>query len=211
MVIELAGPAGGGKTSVLAALRRRVPDMQALPRIDRASYVRDCPRLMSTFLGMHWPPHMPRRKEMKRMLYLTTLHRRVAARSHPALAFDEGPVYMLTRLLAVGDAPMTNPAFLRWWRHTLRQWAATLQLIVVLDAENECLVERIRRRPGPPPIPDLDDRALFPFLSRYRAGFARVIGELTRDGGPAVLRLDSGRVNVETLAERVQEACHLPA
>jgi shikimate kinase len=213
-VVELVGVAGAGKTSLVRTLGARDALIRADIAVPRSSYFRDIPSLLPTFVDFRRPWRTFLRKEMKRVLHLTTLYRRLdEARQggQGIVLFDEGPVYMLARLRFLGGGGIDNPGFERWWRSTILQWAEVLELIVWLDADVRVLVERIRSRSGPAPINDTTDAALFAFIDRYRSCYDRVVGELTTAGGPRVITLDTGRKSIDALASRILTGIHAKA
>lgn len=129
------------------------------------------------------------------MLHLTTLHRLVThAQGSRCITFDEGPLYILTRQLVLNPSALDDPTFSAWWYATAARWAETLQLIVWLDADDACLSRRIRQRPGPPPIADLQDEALLSFLERYRGAFVTVLAALLRTHTPPMVSIDTSNL-----------------
>ena len=169
--------------------------------------------LTPVFVGWHQPFQTFRYREMKRAIHLRTLSRIVSASdSDRVIVLDEGPVYLLARQLVLGAAALDNAAFARWWHRTLDHWARALRLVVWLDADSACLAERIRQRPGRPPIPDvMVDDALLLFLERYRAAYDRVLGRLSQQRGAAVLSIDTGSHVPAAIAERVLMEIGRPA
>ncbi len=124
-------------------------------------------------------------KEMKRILRLSTLYRLAhRAKNCRALLFDEGPVYMLARILVFGGKNIETGGFARWWWHAIAEWAATLDLVVWLDAPDDVLARRIHTRPQWHPFQGAGDEDLAPFLHSYREAFTRVLAELTAARGP---------------------------
>ena len=205
-LVELIGPAGAGKSSLLRALRQRDARICGNVEISRLTYLRDIPPLLPTFAKFHRPFRGLRQKEMKRVLYLTTLRRLLSdsgADTRRIQVLDEGPVYMLTRMLCLGEPCFENEAFHLWWDVAVAQWARRLRLVVCLDAAPYVLARRIRRRPGRPPISDTTDGSLLPFLEKYRRGYDRVVHQLTTAGGPALVAFDTSCVNIDWVASQV--------
>jgi shikimate kinase len=207
MLIELVGPAGAGKSSLMTSLRARDAAIRPNVAIPRWQYVPDALGLAPAFMKFHSPCRRLFWKEMKRMLHLATLHRIVTAQGHGnsgTRVFDEGPVYMLARMLQLGADRFDNEALRHSWEEAAQRWARILRLIVWLDADSATLARRIRSRPGPPPVNDTRDVSLIPFLDRYRACYAEVLQAMTTDGrGPAVITFDTGRSSVHAIAERL--------
>jgi len=175
------------------------------------AYVEAFPTLVPTLLRLHRPFHRVLRREMKRVLYLSALLRTIRKRSHESNALvliDEGPVYMLTRLLFLADSALDTEAFRTWWQGAIAEWAAVLDVVVWLDADSRVLVSRIRGRAQPSPIPDTGDAPLLAFLDRYRSCYETVLQRLAAANGPEVVRVDTTLLTVEELARRIQGVMH---
>lgn len=179
--------------------------------IPRARYVASAAPLLPTLVRLHLPFRGFRQQEMKRVLYLTTLERMLSgAATHrdEIRVLDEGPVYMLARMLYFNERLMTDAAFRRWWGVAASRWARVLDAVVWLDADTAILARRIRERPGRPPVSDTRDAHLLPFLRRYRRCYSRVMHDLAVFGGPLVVHIDSGRMPVDVIAQDVLHAVY---
>ena len=194
-------------------LTARDPSVRGNIVVGRAQYLQDLAPLLPTFIGFHWPYRGLLRKEMKRVLHLTTLYRLLddlRSVHDGTVILDEGPVYMLSRMWFFAEGRIDNHGFERWWHGAIRRWTGTIQAIVWLDADNGILAHRIRQRGEPYPsvfgsLPDTPDRPLFQFLSRYRGIYQRVIAEMTRGGVP-VIRFDTGVTPTKDIADQVLHA-----
>lgn len=185
IVIELAGLAGAGKSTLALALARLDPGIRARPRVPEQSYLASLPALVPTFLSLHWPFRGMLTKEMKRMLRVRALHRLVhESTAGGTLLFDEGPVYMLARILMFGADRIRSSAFERWWRTAIAEWAATLDVVVWLEAPDDVLAARLHTRAQPHPLQGAHERAVSAFFKSYRDAFTRVLDELCIAGGP---------------------------
>ena len=180
LVMELAGLAGTGKSTFARALARLDSGIRARPHVSLPRYLASVPPLIPTLLGLHWPFRGILDKEMKRIVRVRALHQLARrATGCRTLLFDEGPVYMLARILVYGGERLQTRGFARWWRRAITSWAATLDLIVWLDAPNHVLAERLRTRSQWHPVQDASPEAIVRFLDSYRAAYARVVSELT--------------------------------
>jgi shikimate kinase len=203
LVVELAGLAGAGKSSLTRALAGLDPEIRARPRVSWARYLACVPPLVPTLLSLHWPFRGVLRKEMKRVLRLQALNRlSLGTRDGRTLLFDEGPVYMLARILVFGGQNVQTHGFQRWWRHAIARWAETLDVIIWLEASDDLLAARLRTRPEHP-FGDVDDRAVSALLCAYREAFTRVIGELTAAAGPRVWTVPTDRGSVDSHAQEL--------
>ena len=204
LVIELAGVAGAGKSTIANALARLDPEIRARPRVSGPSYLASLPALVPTAVGLHWPFHGLLAKETKRALRLHALRRLVHRMTgRGAVLFDEGPVYMLARTLALGGRGITTPGFARWWRTTVAEWATVLDVVVWLEAPDDVLATRIHTRLQPHPLQNAHDRAVDVFLSAYRAAFGRVLAELCVPRGPRLWTFATDRASADQTARAV--------
>jgi shikimate kinase len=210
IVVELAGVAAVGKSTVATDLAQLNPKIRARLRVPVWSYLASVPALLPTFLGLHWPFRGLLTKEMKRMLRVSALHRMVQ-HSAPGgiLLFDEGPVYMLARILVFGADNIRSAAFERWWRSAIAEWAATLDVIVWLEAPDDVLATRLHTRAQPHPLRGADDQDVSTFLQSYRAAFTRVRDEFCLMDGPQqwTIRTDAAPPDrtARTVLDRLQQ------
>ena len=184
-MVELAGLAGAGKSSIARALVALDPGIRARPRISLWRHIASVPPLVPSFVNLHWPFRGVLVKEMKRILRLSALHRLAdETKDCRMLVFDEGPVYFLARTLVFGGENIKSRAFEKFWRHAIEGWAQTLSAIVWLEAPEPLLVARLQERPEHP-FGKISDQAVSAFFRKYREAYTRVIAELIAAGGPA--------------------------
>ncbi len=205
-VVELVGLAATGKTSLLRALGEREPACLAGLRPPRHRHAWSAVTLVPTFVGLHRSAHAFLWKEMKRITYLRTLQRSVAAKAaerYRAIVMDEGPVYMLARMRVYGEARVRSAAFEPWWRSAIGEWRRTLHLVVWLDAPDAILAERLRRRAQHHRLQGATDRTIEGFLGAYRTAYAEVMSDLTTLPGVRVLAFRTDVETADRIAERV--------
>ena len=200
LVVALVGVAGVGKSSLASALARLESGVRVRPRITWWQYVANIPAMMSTFLRIHRPFRGLLLKEMKRLLRLHVLHRLVReTKDCRILVFDEGPVYLLARILVYGDQRIHTNGFEDSWRRCIATWAAELDVIVWLDAPDGVLDPRLRNRPQHPFV-YTGDHSVRALLRAYRDAYARVIAELVAAGGPRPWTVSTARGSVDRTA-----------
>lgn len=212
LVVELVGAAGTGKTTLAAALAASGHGLRMAPRPSRVQYAWRALSMFPALADMHWPLRRVLFMEAKRALHLAALRDVAhAAREegHRALVFDEGPVYMLARILVFGGANVDTAGFRRWWRRTTAEWAQTLDVVVYLYASDEVLIERIRARRQAHPVKELATKEVQRFLDAYRSAYERVIDDLLMCGGPQVVRLEADALSIEPLAASTLAALDL--
>jgi energy-coupling factor transporter ATP-binding protein EcfA2 len=207
LLVEVMGPAGAGKTSLVRALRVLDPDVRAGLGVGRAAWVPILVARVARLLPL-WLLRSPRGRwftwnELKSMSFLDAWLR--AARRRPpggAVVLDHGPVYRLARLRAFGPPLVRTPSFARWWRRCLEGWWGALDLIVHLDAPDEVLLERVGARGHWYLSGDGAVEEKVGFLHRYRRAFDETMSDAGR-GGPTVLRIRSDRAAPEAIAAQV--------
>ena len=178
--------------------------IRARPRVHNGTYAATVPTLLPTFLSLHWPPKRVLTKEMKRILRVHALHRLVRTASGPGLIlFDEGPIYMLSRLLVFGGAAVQTPAFARWWRGAIALWARTLSAIVWVDASDDVLTARLNSRAQPHRLRDASEPAMRAFFASYRDAFRRVLADLEAAGAPAAWIVETDDLPLQDAADTI--------
>lgn len=209
-LVELAGPAGAGKSSVCSALRRRYRATQGtiwgqpvLPLLGNGA------QLMPTLAGFWLQARSLLWDESRHMVRLRTLHRELGQRGESGgqvMIFDEGPIFALAWLRGFGHVSLRSDVADSWWHATLRQWAGTVDVVVVLDAPDALLAQRIRNRPEWHEVKHASDAEISAWMGRFRIALDWVLAGLTREGGPAIIRIPTALDDPERLAGQVMQA-----
>jgi len=213
LYIELIGPAGAGKTTLIKALVDADKDVSIAPKPSLRS-PEDLPYFLRNAAAL-WPFLARRRsgdrrltkREMWWMLYLNEWHvvlpSRVSSR-YKILLLDHGPIYMLTSLHEFGPALTRSEAFQRWWRDARLRWSAFLDMVIWLDAPNEILAARINAREKGHLVKGEPENAVHSFLDRYRAAFRRVVSAAPAPAEKLrVLELSTQEETPDRLRDRV--------
>ena len=218
-VVEVAGPAGAGKSTVSRFLTERSEVVSAsiwgLPRpLYAASALRMLPAIGALVGAARWLP-WEETEQLIRLDALDVFLDRLdqlpePARSRSVVVLDEGPVFAFAWFRVLGHPCFRDGRRDAWWRQTLTHWAERLDAIVVLDGADRLLVERLRTRAKEHPLKQSSDQELYEFAAAYRRAFEWVIAGMTAGGGarlPKVIALESNGVPPEVLAEQVLAAC----
>jgi deoxyadenosine/deoxycytidine kinase len=210
-LVEITGVAGSGKSTVTSILIRG--------RFARATFIsaRD-PKQLSLFLrclprlGRLIVENLRRRPRMtwadfKLMVYISTWDTHLSkVASEDPLVFDQGPLYALVRLRAQGIGVASTPAFSRWWSEMLSKWLDQISLVVLLDARDDALIERLNMREQEHDLKGADLNHGREFLSRYRTLFEEIGSEIERLEKPTLHRVDTGRIRADEVARMVEDA-----
>ncbi len=203
-VIELLGVPAAGKSGLATAL-------SALPGtvVVKDHTARDLPALATAVLRA-WPVVLADPPPSTSRLRWAAWAGRLGAA--PAVAgrrraesrlvvFDQGPAYTLGRMAAVRRDPQGN----HWWYRRACATAGLLHLLVVLDADPDLLVVRLRARDKRHRAAQLSEPEAVGYLVAERQT-CRVIADTLDRAGTRVLRLDTGRYTLEEQVAAVQAA-----
>lgn len=202
-IVELVGPAGAGKTTLARALVAAGVRPGAPPprRAYAVALVTGAVRLLPALVEHRGSSRWFGRGELRSIAYLDAWHRQVR-RGREVILFDQGPVYRLAFLKEFGPDLVASRSFTTWWSAALERWAQTLDLVVLLDAPDEVLIDRVNERGRSHAIKEADDRAARDFLARYRSAFDEVVGAMAVLGGPEIVVFDTAA----TVPDEVERA-----
>jgi hypothetical protein len=208
-LVELAGPAGAGKSATRRALSARAQFRQGMIwGLPARSLVSNGLRLVPSFIPLWLAAHRPLWDESRHIVRLQTLRQALQSDGpqRSAIIFDEGPVFALAWLRGFGHPVMRDTVSELWWDTVFEEWARVVDLVVVLDAPDELLARRIRGRPEDHEVKQLSDAEIARWMARFRQSLDWVLQRLGREGGVGVLRLDTSTETPEQLAERTLAA-----
>ncbi|KPJ79472.1 MAG: hypothetical protein AMS19_11160 [Gemmatimonas sp. SG8_23] len=210
VVLELAGPAGAGKTTLSNSLRElgvlQLPDRPSIRMPSNLSFFLGTGlRLLPTLLRLPRDGRWYSQDEIARMLYLTGFDRvvRNAGREARAVALDHGPVFQMAYLREFGPERLKRPSFERWWNGSYHRWARTLNLVVWLDAPDEVLIERVLNREQRHDIKSLAEPEARSLLHRYRDAHSYALSRLNSESPLRVLRLSTESFSRDQVTQRV--------
>jgi len=205
-VVELAGPAGAGKSTLMAALRERHPDARVDPEIRELAgrpTVAVTAAAAALTLGVRVAFARGAVRDQLEMMTHLELLRRELERDDGAgvLLLDQGPVFYLTR-------PVFASSRLDGWRsRMLDRWAQDLSLVVWLDAADETLAGRIDGRDKDHALKGADRERTRSALDDARATLDDALRRLSsRPSGPEILRFDTGTTGIDDVAAGVTDA-----
>lgn len=208
-LIEIAGPAGCGKTSLVEAFAARCTvqlgvtscDLSCLPLAFRL-----LPLLPPGYVWGGRRHDRSPRETIRSMVYvewwLQERSRRGLLDGLPVL-YDHGPFFRLATLEAFD--PPAGTGFRRWWETMRATWSDRVARVIWLDAPDSVLLERIRRRDRAHVCKAMSDDQARAWLGSYRAGFDAALATL-RDRRPTdLVEIDTSTRNPDEIADSLLE------
>jgi hypothetical protein len=207
------GPAGAGKSTVFESLLARDPTILKRPTIRNRRYAaivaENLVRVVATLIRHGVIKPEDGTEQVRIMMYLQALPRvlpGLGSAGNTAIVFDQGPLFLLTRHNFMDGRLAT------WWNRMLDTWAPLLDLVVLLDAPDSLLQERINTREKWHALKGADGRSALDVLHASRQVYARTLEAVAaRPGGPAVLRFDTSAYSAGEIADAVLSAINSDA
>lgn len=206
-VIEVVGPAGAGKTSLIQALQHREDNIISEIPLGKlycaATMAGNALSWIRPFVAQRCRGRWFTWREMRSMIYLQGWHHWLCQRelNDEVVMFDHGPIYRLALLREFGPELTRSARFQSWWNSELRHWASRLELIIWLDAPDAILLQRINKRLESHQIKGKPDGQACGFLARYRASYDITMRKIQLENAVPVLKFDTGK---KTLAEIIK-------
>jgi shikimate kinase len=219
LIIEIAGPAGAGKTTLAKALSQGNENIiiSPVPRVRKARtvplFIRQALALLPIFL---W--HGPNSRwftwrEIKMMMHVNGWDHILswqASSNYSVIVLDHGPVYRLAALHGFGPEVTLSCHFQKWSDRMLNRWAAILDMLIWLDAPNPVLAERINNRDTRHIVKGKPEQEMYNFLARFRASYEQVVSLLiTRPNSPGVLRFKTDQETLDQVIDKVLHAIEI--
>lgn len=217
LVVELAGLAGTGKTTLTGLLAQCGPDIRVAADISvrrpdhLAAFLRTTPQLVPLLLTPRHNSRLLTWEEIKSVAYLKGWERvlRQPTGGHPGIVLlDQGPIFRMATLHAFGPEMVRTPAARPWWNEMFKQWASVLDLVFWLDAPNPILQGRIDSRDRWHMVKGKSEQEVSQFLDSYRTSYHHVLLGMSLNAGPRLMALDTGRTPVYQLANSILAALH---
>lgn len=203
-LIEIAGPAGCGKTTLVEAMATKTEIRSGIVPCDRSClplFIRLLPLLPAGFLRNELRHRRSVRDTVRSMVYLESWLR---ASPEPGLTlFDHGPFFRLATLRAFG--PFESPGFVGWWESMRAAWSERMTLVVWLDAPNDVLVRRIRTRDRAHACKTMEDDEAAEWLDGYRDAFDSALEVLAGIRRADIVRYDTSALSADAIAASLCE------
>lgn len=211
MLVEIVGVAGSGKSTLSGLMSGAgaavVADSLHTRKPGHLRYVlHGALRLVPVLSAALWRSPRASWDEVKYLIYAEEWHRylrRERPHGRPMTVLDQGPLFAVARL-ETSDKPFTRtPAFRRWRHRVLATWARMLDGVVVLDAPDEALIDRVNGREQHHETKGATAELALRFIARYRRAFDGILTDVGDMHGPQALRFDTGRRSAASIAEEL--------
>jgi deoxyadenosine/deoxycytidine kinase len=212
-IVEIAGPAGAGKTTLCQALCQckksfRLANFPDVRKISAAPFfIWNSLQISPALLNLS--RHNDRKLTRREFAWLTILNGwssilRKESKNNQTIILDQGPVYLLTETKQFGPEYLREPQAKKLWQNLYSRWANTLDMIVWLDAPDTDLLKRIRGRDKGHVVKNETDQTTIEFLARYRNAYEQTIYNLEINHlGLKILRFDTSQTSPEEIACRL--------
>jgi len=118
--------------------------------------------------------------------------------------FDQGPAYTLTRLAEAIERRESIDTVRSWWEEQLAWWSRRLDLLVVLDAPDDVLLDRVRRRDKRHVVENLPDQDARTTLALQRARHVAVVNAIRLEGHCVIVTADTHENDVSAIIDETR-------
>jgi thymidylate kinase len=214
LIVELAGPAGVGKTTIRNALTKSHATMQFAP-FPQIRELQNLPFFLWNFtllLPVLFALYLDQKQKSFTIPFLARLailngwsvKLNALRRSDiSVLILDQGPVYLLAELLRHGPPNFrgTVPA---WWDRVCKAWANTLDIVICLDSPDAILLQRNRTREKNHGIKQNADDWATPFLAESRKAQSEVLKSMVvKPEKVKFLEIDTSQSSLRELVQKI--------
>jgi deoxyadenosine/deoxycytidine kinase len=214
LVIEIVGPAGAGKTTLMHVLCERHKQIRqgvSYPKISRLPFfVDNTAMLLPTYLQHYRHSRWFTWKEIRAMINLRLWHQILAhqynSRNLETTLFDHGPIFRLAHLHEFGPEVTKSPVFEQWWNRVLDQWINTLDVVIWLDAPNEILLDRVHGRGHGYLSRELALSEGHEFLNRYRKAYEQILAKFAINPELTLLHFKTDQKSPDQIANEITAA-----
>lgn len=214
LIMEIVGPAGAGKTTLIRILyeqNKKIRQGVSTSKIRRIPFfVSNTVLLLPTYLRHYRHSRWFSWKEVRSMINLRLWHQvlahQLSSRNLEMTIFDQGPIFRLAYLHEFGPEVTKSLVFEQWWNNVLSQWMNTLDIVVWLDAPNETLLERVHGRGHGYLTKEIPTSEGYEFLERYRKIFEHVLAKFAMNQELTLLHFKTDQKSPDQIADEIRVA-----
>jgi AAA domain len=211
VVLEIVGPPGSGKTTLADAIAAARPDAVRIKDYRRPAYAAMNARAAVAVAPvvaalMRRAGSTSREAAHMARIEATPMISAALRRRATLVAFDQGPLYSMTRLDGLVARSGENGRFRDWWSRARRRTAGALDLLVVVDAGDDTLLQRVDARPKEHAAKRAPEERARAIIARERMRIETALAALVGDRGPEVLRISTDECSAREAAARVLDA-----
>jgi hypothetical protein len=209
-IIEMAGVAGTGKSTLMKAMMQRNKKIKAVPLPVKISYLPFLMKITLTWLPLYLKNYRKSRwfsvQEIRNMGYLDTwisfIHSK-ARTKEDVFVLDPGSVHWLSALQEFGPPITKHPQYQRWWKNKCEQWSSTLDAIIWLDAPEDLCLQRVLSRDEWHEIKDLPHHSALRELKCYRESYQRIIPEMASQHSLKMFYFRTDQISTEQMINQI--------
>jgi deoxyadenosine/deoxycytidine kinase len=209
-IIELAGVAGAGKSTLMKAMMQRNGSIKPFPPPSKAYYLafllkmyyRWLPLYLKNFQNSRWFTL----QEIRNMGYLETwlsyIRSKAQARQN-IYVLDPGSIHWLSSLQAYGPPITKHPHYHSWWKNKFDQWSSGLAAIIWCDAPEDVCLQRVLSRDEWHEIKEMSMNSALSEIRCYRDFYERIIPEMASQGSIKVFHFHTSQISTEQMVYRI--------
>lgn len=209
-VVEIVGPAGSGKSTVIKELMQKASNIQfhLSMREHKIKYFKNALKMLPMLFCL-----MCRRVPvlyLRSMINVQTtldLLRRDKNKHHftgRALVFEQGPLFQLVSFQVAWGSRKKNKGRMTWIRNMAEKASDVFDMVIWLDAANKTLQSRINEREYEHRIKNVSEELADKFLNNYRTYFKMITcGNLCKP--IPVNHIDTEQNSPESVQKKISE------
>ncbi len=120
------------------------------------------------------------------------------------LLLDQGAIFLISYLNTWGPEGLFKPNMQGWWNKVYGKWSKTIDLVILLDASDELLVNRINSRPQDHYIKGEPSQKSQNWIADYRKLYNEILEKLVSfDQSMLIIKIDSGIYSTEDIINKI--------
>jgi hypothetical protein len=209
-IIELAGVAGAGKSTLMKAMMQKNGSIMPFPPPSKIYYLPFLPRIISKWLPLYLKKFRSSRwftlQEIRNMGYLETWLSYIRSKSSNGqniYVLDPGSVHWLSSLQAYGPPITKHPLFQSWWKNKFDQWSSGLTAIIWCDAPEDACLQRVLSRDEWHEIKEMSIDSALSELRCYRDFYEHIIPDMTSNHAIKLFHFHTDKISTEQMVEQI--------